>query len=61
LKSIGLEFVFPENEVPDSEAVINALRNASVDFKAVTTDTNISAYVAFPDQKSVSVLMVKVK
>lgn len=49
----GLEFVFPENEVPNSESVINALKNASIDFKSVSTDTNISAYVAFPDQKSV--------
>ncbi|CAE7575559.1 unnamed protein product, partial [Symbiodinium microadriaticum] len=41
------DFLFPENAVPDPATVISALRDAAIDFKSVSTDTNISAYVAF--------------
>ena len=43
----GLEFVFPENEVPSADTIVSALRNASVDFKSMSMDSNISAFVAF--------------
>lgn len=51
---LGFEFTFPENVNPPIEEIKNALKRENVAVKSISTDSNISAFVAFETSEQAS-------